>query len=196
MGDWPSYPVGRTESIFALGVASIKYAELESSFVFVFATALDISIDLATRVYARVGREACTQLIGQTFQRFDFIGPETRATADLRFFVEAFQICSLNRDNLVHSTTVPTGETADSIILHKISKQGKTLLSLQELSALHEIADDMHAFHRFGRDLANAINARDPRLAEVPLLSPFSFPWPKRPPLPHKLDYSADPIPV
>ena len=49
---WPAYPIGNRQSIFALGIASIKYAELESVFTLIFALATEIPSRSATMIEA------------------------------------------------------------------------------------------------------------------------------------------------
>jgi hypothetical protein len=185
---WPSYPVGSSDSIFALGVASIKYAELESSLVFIFATALGIPHELATMIHARVNSEACVKLIEQILPPLPLIGPPTRDGIDIRYFLKGFQACTLNRSNLLHSASAPF--VPGGTFLYKTSKQGKTTVAVPELHELRQVADDMNAYHVYGRALANAINARSGNLPA------FVFPWPDKPPPPHMLDYTSDPRPV
>jgi hypothetical protein len=185
---WPSYPIGPTESIFALGVASIKYAELESSLIFIFLTVLGIDRDLATMIHARVGSEACIKLIEQILPPLTMIGPPTRDVFEIRYFIKVFQICTENRNHFMHSGIAILGGREETL-LFKTSKQGKTIIAMRDFRELRQVADDMNACHLYGRALGNAINARLGGGAPV-----LPFPWPDRPPLPHRLDYTSDPI--
>src|ERR1700735_1391271 len=102
--EWPSYPVGNRESIFALGVASIKYAELESVFTAIFALATEVPHSSATMIVAKCGAGSCIQLTYQALPPTEMIGPPTRALSDIRYFLEAFEQCTENRNLLMHSS--------------------------------------------------------------------------------------------
>jgi hypothetical protein len=187
---WPSYPVGSHDVIFALGVASHNYTELESSLVFIFATALGIPHELATMIHARVGSEACVHLIEQVLPPKTIMGPPTRDEVEIRYFIKGFQACNLNRAHLAHSSTSPMIPESWGAPLFKTSKAGKVTMAMPELRELRQVADDIHAYHVYGRALGNAINARSVGL------SIFAFPWPDRPPPPHKLEYTSEPRPA
>src|SRR5262249_52342212 len=154
---WPAYPIGSPDVIFALGVASIKYAELESSLVLIFATVLSIPLHRATMIHSRVNSETCVKLIEQMLPSPTLIGAPTRQVSEIRYFIEAFQDCTLNRNHLLHSS-VATLTGSESALLYKTSKQGKTIISAPRLEELRRVADDMSAFHLYGRHLSNALN--------------------------------------
>ena len=185
---WPPYPTGPIDSIFAVGVATIKYSEIEASLVFIFANVLGIPHKLATMIHSRVSSDACIKLIIQILPPKPAYGPELQAVSEVRYFLEAFQICTENRNHLVHSTIAPMG-TPDTV-LYKTSKQGNVILSMPDGQDLRQIADDMHTYHLYGRNLGNAIAAHS---TKQPI---FPFPWPDRPQLPRSLDYTSDPLPL
>ena len=190
--EWPPYPAGNRSSIFALGVASIKYAELENIFTLVFAVTTGIPGWLATNIHAKCGSLACVQLAYQELLPPDMIGPPSRAESEIRYFLKAFEQCMENRNHLMHSSMFHLSTEAETILM-KTSKQGKATISLQPLPKMRQVADDMAAYTNYGRAVVNAISARRP---EVPPLFPVAlFPWPDRPAPPHKLDYSSGPLP-
>jgi hypothetical protein len=184
---WPAYPTADPDSIYALGVASIEFVGLESALIFIFATGLNISHDLAKMIHARSGNEACVRLIEQMMPPLSFIGPLPREVLEVRYFIEGFQRCAENRNHLMHSEFSPFSGSAGAMLI-KTSKQGQTILSLQPLPKLRQVADDMRAYERYGIALGNAINASAGGIGGF-------FPWPDRPAPPHKLEYTADPIP-
>jgi hypothetical protein len=186
---WPSYPVGNREGIFALGVASIKYAELESIFTLLFALAADVPSWSATMIHAKCGTPACVQIAYQALSSLE----NPRGEDELRYFLKAFETCAENRSLLMHSAMMHQCSD-DNALLYKTSKQGKAIISLQPLPKMRQVADDMQAYLNYGRALVNAISVRRPDAS--PLLPVSLFPWPDRPAPPHKLDYSSDPIPI
>jgi len=190
---WPSYPVGNREGIFALGVAGIKYAELESIFTLVFAIVTEVPSWSATMIHAKCGTVACIQLAYQALPPLKMMGPPTRAESELRYFLNAFDICTENRNHLMHSAMFHQSPD-DNTLLYKTSKQGKSVISLQPLPKMRQVADDMQAYLDYGRSLVNAISVRRPESS--PDIPTGLFPWPDRPAPPHKLDYSSDPIPI
>lgn len=191
--EWPSYPAGNCEGIFALGVASIKYAELEEIFALIFAVATDTPGWLATMIHAKSGSEACVQLINQVLPPENIIGPPIRAVAEIRYFLKGFETCKDNRDHLMHSAMFHQSAD-DHAILYKTSKRGKSIITLQPLPKMRQVADDMRAYLEYGRALVNAISVRRPEA--WPVFPVALFPWPNRPAPPHKVDYSSGPLPV
>lgn len=187
---WPAYPIGDHQSIFALGVISTNYASLESILDFIFATAAGIGTDFAQMIRGKVGAGACVQLTDQCLPPIDMVGPPTRAVAEIRHFLSAFQISTENRNLLMHSALVPQGDYTEAI-LYKTSKQGRTHSTVQPLKILRRVADEIRIYVDYGRALGNAINARLDSGAPV-----LPFPWPDRPPLPHRLEYTSDPRPL
>jgi hypothetical protein len=187
--EWPSYPTGPRDSIFAMGVVSIKFAELESVLIFMFATVKGISIDEATKEASKIGARNCQRLTGQMLAENEW--PD-RTSKLVEHFVEGVSVCIENRNNLMHSNLAWTG--GEHTVLYKTSKQdGRTIMAVPKLSELRRVADDMNAFILFGRQLANAINNA---CSEVPIFPEFVFRWPHEPPMPSALDFTAEPQPL
>ena len=196
--DWPTYQIGPRESVFAIGVASTKFTELESVLCFLFATVFRIGSDDATMIVAKVGNIAAVILMEQKLDRpsreelaIGEIKPKTALAIAMedhvRHFIKGFHVCASNRDHLMHSGLAWTGRDEGDTILFKTSKQGDTTISLPEPGKLRAVADGMDCYAHYGRAAANAINIR---LASDPPAVPF--PWPDKPPLPHKLEYKSD----
>jgi hypothetical protein len=191
MGDapeWPAYQTGPRDSIFALGVASTKFNELESSLRFIFGTVFDLNRDDTTMIAAKIGNEAVVIL---TRQKLPETGWPQQHQDDIAYFLKAFGICATNRDHLAHSAIAWI--IADKTILFKTTKQGTTHMAAPTLTELRLVADDMNTYSEYGRQLGNAINNR---LWQPPVFPPSAFPWPDRPALPRSLDYSPDPRPA
>lgn len=189
--DWPPYQIGPRESIFAMGVVSVKFAELESILIFMFATVLGVGSDTATKIVSKVGTGPCLQLIAQILATNDW-PPET--TDLVECFIKGMTTCTENRNHLMHSNLAWTGD--EHTILFKTSKQGNTMIAAPKLSELRRIADDLNAFILFGRQLANAINNASTEPPIFPNTAGSAFAWPDKPREPIPLKFTAEPTPL
>ncbi len=106
---WPTYPTGSHDSIFALGVASSKFAELESILQFVFSTIFQLSLEHGPMVVAKLGNEAALDLARRAMLTAEILQtpslPPT-VTADVEYFLKGFDLCLKNRNHLMHSNFV------------------------------------------------------------------------------------------
>jgi hypothetical protein len=185
---WPAYQIGPRDSVFAIGVASTKFAELESVLWFIFGPVFELDMEASTMIPAKIGNEAAVDLIRR---RLPEGGWQDAAKGDIEHFLAAFMICLENRNSLLHSALAWTG--TESTVLFKTSKQGKTHGAVPTLTELRAVADDMQTYIIFGRALGNAINNRR---SEPPMFPESAFPWPEKPALPVPLRYSAEPQPL
>jgi hypothetical protein len=185
---WPEYHVGSHDTIFAIGVASIKFAQLEYAMGAIFRTVLDINHDdvlvfiAQTRNYETI-RRLLTAKINSTFYP-----EEVRAKLDT--FVTGFKICADNRNLLMHSNINASSE--EPIMLHKANKDGRIIACRPTLQELRQVADDMNSYFIFGVMLANAVASHGGDYANSPAL-PFS--WPGTPPRPKLLNYKSLSLP-
>jgi hypothetical protein len=182
---WPAYETGPRESLHAIGVASTNYVELESVIQFMFGTLFGLRTDPARIVFAKIGFEAATQVMGQWLARLDW--PQ-KAKDDVAYFLAGISVCNENRNYLSHSNLM-WGESYSTTVAFRTTKQGKILGVGLKLAELRQVADDIHNYTGFGRTLGNAINVHrenPPQLA--------AFPWPNRPAPPRKLEYQSGPI--
>lgn len=183
---WPPYPIGPNDSIFAMGVASVKFTELESVLRFIFGTVFELDSSATDMLPAKIGNEAAAILIEQRLERVPWKEP---AKGYIEHFLNGFAVCLENRNYLVHSNVAWTG--TESIVLFRTTKQGLTQGAVPTLGELRAVADDMHTYVSYGRMLGNAINnAR----SDPPIFPVSAFPWPGKPALPRKLQYSSDPL--
>jgi hypothetical protein len=186
--EWPTYPIGPRESILAMGVVSIKFAELESVLVFMFATVLGIGSDAATKVASKIGTGNCQHLTGQILAITQW--PD-RTKKLVEHFIKGVSVCMENRNHLMHSNLAWTDD--EHTVLFKTSKQGTTLMAVPKLSELRRIADDMNRFIIYGRQLANAINNASSEILIFPNSPGSAFAWPHEPPMPSALSFTAEP---
>jgi hypothetical protein len=187
-GNWPAYPTGPKDSIFAMGVISIKFAELESIITFLFATTLGLDLDEATKVVSQIGTRTCLRLMSAKLCASEW----PQSTTDLvEWFVKGASICTNNRNHLMHSVLAWTA--GEHTILYKTSRQGKTIVAVPMLSELRCVADDMEAFINYGRQLGNAINNSSFEIPIFPNTPGSAFAWPNKPREPIPLKFSSEP---
>jgi len=187
---WPAYQIGPRDSIFAIGVVSVNYAQLEFAVNAMFAAILEIGLEASSRLTAKIGPEMKDKLMREML-------PSRTWTADVAelalYFIEAHKICYENRNQLIHSR-LSVGSTK-ATLLYKHARSGKTILANPLLSELRQVADDMHALTWFGIHLSNMINVNLRKID--PQEGDFAFPtWPEKLPLPIPLGYTSDLRPV
>lgn len=183
---WPSYPTGDKDSIFAIGVISLKFVELEAVLIRLFATILRIPYETAQQISSRVGSSACSALTDQAAEKKRH-GWSEDVQAHIEHFLKGFSVCTENRNNVAHSDIAWSSSNAE-VALYKISKNGNEIMAVAELGHLHRVADDMNTYAVYGRQLANAINNH---ASETPIFDVGSLSWPDKPLPPHTLDYKV-----
>jgi hypothetical protein len=150
---------------------------------FIFGTMFGLSRDDQVMFIAKIGNLAAIDLMEQKLGQ---IGWPDDFKEHTKHFISGFKVCSDNRNTLMHSGLAWTGPQGETF-LFKTTRRGKTHGAAPTLDELRKTADDMHVYADFGRALGNAINVGSP--------SPI-FPIPTKPPLPSKLDYTGEPIPL
>jgi hypothetical protein len=187
--EWPAYTLGSHDSIFALGVASCKFAELEGAMHFIFSTIFDFGLDTGQMVAAKIGNEAALDLMQRELPRAEILKQPripASASADVEYFIKGVALCLKNRNHLMHSNFAWHTQP----VLFKTTKQGLTQIAVPTLAELRQIADDIHAYCGYGRQLGNAINNKK---FTPPIFPDAAFPWPDKPALPRELQYSSEP---
>jgi hypothetical protein len=187
--EWPTYPIGPRDSLFAIGVVSTKFTELESIFRFMFSTIFSFSTDDGNMIYAKIGNEAAVDLARR---RLVITTWPKHARDDVAHFLKAFEICKANRDGLMHASLAWHSQ---NIYLMKNTKSGKTQIASPTIDELRETANSINKFIEYGSNLGNAINNMFVE-GPIPVFPASAFPWPDRPPLPHNLGYTSDPLPA
>jgi hypothetical protein len=185
--DWPSYQVGPPDSTFAIGVASIKYAQLEYALSDLFDWLVDVSHDDAVRFFAKT-RNTETILSLMT-ARLNYMYLPDEGRERVAAFLSGFRTCNQNRNLLMHSNIHASSRTATT--LYKTNADGRTVLCRPTLEELRQVADDMDSYFAFGIALTDALQtfAGDERHFDEPRGGPI--PWPNIPPAPKLLDYKA-----
>ena len=187
--EWPSYTIGPKESLFAIGVASAKFAELESVIEFIFGTVFGIGMNAATLIVAKIGSGTALGLMEKQL-------PQLEWSDDIKDRVEHFfkgiKICTDNRNQIVHSNLAWTGANQKTV-LYKTSKNGNVTASAQTAEQLRACADEINTYCVFGRQLGNAIGNSS---TSPPAFPASAFPLPDKCPLPRPLEFQSDSIPL
>ncbi len=181
--EWPDYPIGPRNSVFAMGLISIKFAELESVLAFLFATQFEPGLDNTIALCAKVGSKACGELMDARLA--SHVWPDS-TKQKVRHFLRAFFILTDSRNSLMHSNLAWVA--GSHTVLFKTARSGRTVAVAPTLEVLRRIADDMNAFVDYGRCLGNAINFASPDALKV---FEGDFPYPDDPQLPAKLEYTG-----
>jgi hypothetical protein len=98
--DWPPYSIGPRESIFALGVVSAKFVELESILEFIFETILRLDREQTTVIFARLGCDPCLKMSNDCLADNGWTDDAKDLVAH---FLKAMGVCAENRNVLLHS---------------------------------------------------------------------------------------------
>jgi hypothetical protein len=188
--NWPAYTTGPEDSIFALGVITTNYAQLEFAVYAVFTSILGLESEVSSRLMYKTAPEMRDKLMREVLPTRDW--PDH--VKDLvQHFIEAHKVCYENRNKIAHSNLFSL--SPDAIILSKTNRDGKTVLANPLLSELRQVADDMKAYFDYGLWLSNMINL------EVLGLKPMEGDrwyrsWPQKPPPAKPLEYTSDPRPI
>jgi hypothetical protein len=187
---WPTYQTGPEDSVFALGVITSNYAQLEFAVFGVFTALLGLEASVSSRLMYKTNPEMRDRLMREVLP--------TRGWPDevkdlVQHFIDANKICYENRNKIAHSNLHRL--SADAIILAKTNRDGKTVLANPLLSELRRVADDMMVYFDYGLWLSNMINFEllglTPRAGDR-----WHRSWPEKPPLPVSLEYSSETRPI
>jgi hypothetical protein len=124
MTDWPSYSIGPRESIFALGVISAKFVELESVLEFIFGTILRLDQEQSRVIFARLGCESCLKTSNDCLAE---TGWADDVKDQVAHFLKAVSLCADNRNWLMHSHVA--WRFGEQTILFRTSRSGGDLSS-------------------------------------------------------------------
>lgn len=172
---WPSYPVGPTDHVHALGVVSINYNTLESNL-------------LVATIFYLDGKAAPAAIIFDTTRnntRIDLLRalwahePLAEVRERLNHFADGFLKCAQNRNILMHSYLTSRVHESDILRLAKRSKQQSSVSTYEfGLNEIRRVADEIRAFATFGSNIIGyRLRLQNPR-------APWPATLPKEPPLP------------
>lgn len=175
---WPAYQISHPESVHALGVASVNFANYERAITWVFAAvARKVEAD-ARLLHARHGTTACTAKIEEASRERAWSGPPNDL---VRHSVEASRILIENRNLLMHSIVVAGPNK--SATLFRTGKRGERQMVQATLDQIRAVADDLYRYFNFAVALANAIAVKVDR-ADRQAGTIAIHEWPDAPALP------------
>jgi hypothetical protein len=144
---WPVYLTGPENSMHALGVVSVNFANFERAITWVFAAVSQRPEAEAREIHARKGTSECVKKIEQASRERGWSGI---VDGRVRHFIAATRTLIDNRNLLMHSIVV--GET-----LYKTSRGGDRQMLDATTAQIRAVADDLHRYFSFGRLLAKCI---------------------------------------
>jgi hypothetical protein len=188
---WPRYPVGPKDSVYAIGIISANYSRLESVAAALFAAITGSSSTFTSMLFPKLPNHVRIELMKKMLESNDW--PD-REKDGCDHFICAFDRLEQNRGLLMHSSFIPM--TPEHItLLYKTTKQGHTQISKTNLSQLRQIADDMMTYFQYGMAISNMINFGI--LHQKRGAGDLVFhAWPDKPPPPTLLEYTSGPLPL
>lgn len=172
---WPVYHTGTADSMHALGVLSINFANFERAITWVFGAITGKPETEARRIHARDGTSKYVKKLEQAWRERRSSGvPDDR----VHHFIAATETLIKNRNLLMHSMMVED-------TLYKTTFDGERIMLQATTTQIRTIADDLHRYFSHGRYLAKCIVNMDQR-------KPYSTTvknhhWPSNPPAPKPL---------
>lgn len=178
---WPRYQTGYHDSMHALGVVSVNFANFERAVTWILAAVAKTSEDDARVIQLRDGTTACAAKIEKASRARAWSGiPDDR----VRHFVAAMKILIENRNLLMHCVVIPGPN--DSSTLYRMSKRGDRQMVQTTIDQIRAVADDLHCYFEFALALANCIAVKvdgaDQQVGTI-----VFHDWPEEPPTPTPL---------
>lgn len=180
---WPVYLTGPHESMHALGVVSVNFANFERAVTWVFAAVSKKVEKEARQIHAREGIANCIMKIKEGSDARGWSGP---AEEQVRHFAAAARILVQNRNLLIHSVVV--SDTNDTANLYRTQRTGDTEMVQATTAQIRAIADDLHRYFSFARRLANCIAVKVDEvdrnagvIAQIEWVEPPPMPKPLKP---------------
>lgn len=199
---WPNYLPGPRENIFAIGVISLLYGQLENLFSCVFSAATQMEIDQAEVVFRKINNDVRSGIVRQSL-RSDL---RTDLSECVEHFLKGYAICASNRHDIMHASSGGTKSSFDelsgALVLSKVTKTGQRVCCAPSLDGLREIADGIEAFVLYGAHLSGALAIDENFRGQGKLYSgSLSLTLIEKPMLPRKLRWQplpkhrSDPFP-
>jgi len=135
--------------MFALGVAGVKYAQLEFALSGMFSTVTGMETEAVSRLLPKIRNNVRLDLMRESIP--DRHWPN-EISEQVQYFISGFNI----RNLLMHSNIFTMSQ--DAIILYKSTSAGRTVSCNPTLAEVRQVVDDMQGYFRYGLALSNAIN--------------------------------------
>jgi len=149
---WPLYPTGPHDSMHALGVASVNFANFERATTWVFAAVSKMAEDDARAENLRAGTTATVAKIEQASRERAWTG----TPHDLvQHFVVAANVLIDNRNLLMHSVVIH--DVNDNATLYRTTRRCERQMVQATAAQIRAVADDLQRYFDFALALANCI---------------------------------------
>jgi hypothetical protein len=169
------------ECVFAIGVVALNYGLLETLFLSLFTTVLNIEEKTAGRIFERIGNDARENLVEECLKNTEL---STGLRSDVEHFIKGFHIAAANRNILMHSShggVIVRGEE-ESLRLTRRSRAGIYQELKPSLAELRKLADDIEELALFGALLEQSIRMYRNRLSQGRDVKGWQEPSPDRQP--------------
>jgi len=202
---WPTYRVGNSDYIHALGVIASVYNLLEFRFRSLFAIYTRLPSEPAYKLFGKLSNEMRLELIRGAIP---FSPHPEPIKQDVNHFFTGYKICADNRNILMHSTVAyvfgpgdipcpelsPPGHQPQGVVFQKFSKGDPFKINTYRVSLpeIRAFADAIHDLEVYGNELYwHILKTHEPnRYRALGFPKNARFPLPSRPALPNGLRMS------
>jgi len=158
---WPEYLPGWDDHIYAIGMVSLNYGQLEGMFGHLFAITTGMTSIQVDAFFQRLQNDARVKVFNQLLSaRADL--PDALKEA-LVAFVKAYEVCATNRNAIMHSKNggrfTRESDSTGGLVLEKVNRDGVRVCSLCTLADLRRVADEIHAYMIFAAQLISDVRA-------------------------------------
>jgi hypothetical protein len=153
---WPEHPPGPRAHIYAIGVLSAYYNDLEDTFLKLLQHFSASPDELIALIFEKTPTNVRIQLLERAM---DLRGVDAATRAIMDHFLKAYGICTNNRGLLVHSRMWAYRKRDNAAIATKrVRKSGEQWTYEFPLKMIRQVADDIHFWRSYGSYLYAYLN--------------------------------------
>lgn len=184
---WPEYPPGPHAHVYAIGVLSLNYNELEETLLYLLRHLSSSPDELIALIFEKTPTNVRIQLLQKVI---DLSGVDQDTKDVLDHFIKAYGICTNNRGLLAHSRIWAYRKRDNAAIAAKRTrKSGEEWTYEFPLTLIRRVADEIHFWRGYGSYLYAYLNRLSLSRKKLPegarLVGPTTLP--EKPPLPDDL---------
>jgi hypothetical protein len=181
---WPTLPDPLTDHVYAIGKLSNNYNNLEGLLLCVIQHYCSLSNEITAFLFEKLPNHVRIEWLEKTIALDE---TDSAVISSIKHFLSAFNICTKNRNLLVHSNIMAYRLTDNALITSKRNRNtGEEKLNEFSLDAIRRVADEIDFWDRYGRHVSSYLNRRsfgEKKLPEgMQLIEPTTLPG--TPPLP------------
>jgi hypothetical protein len=156
--EWPQYLPIPSGDVLAVGAISLTYCQLEQVFKVVLSEVARWNDYQVASVFHRLPNNHRLDVFSELLAKTTI---PTEVKANAKHFGVAFEICSDNRNLVMHSASGGffTDRRAGTrgLILERFSKPGNKVECLVTTNELQKLSDEIHTFSMFGSLVATEV---------------------------------------